>query len=97
MVNELGYTVTNASRDAGFVSAERHRDGTIAWLLRRDDVDHLTVSIFEDTLPRRDKIRVTVDASRSYEAQNGYHMGPISPSENAKTAASTLLATCSAS
>jgi hypothetical protein len=96
MVNQLDYTVTNTNRESGFIQAEKHRAGTMEWLLARDDVDRLTVSIFEDTVPRQNTLRVTASAGRTYQSDGGTRLSSISPSANAKAAAQKLATTCTA-
>jgi hypothetical protein len=68
-LNELNYTVTNASRDAGFITGEHQTSGlATAVLLNRKYHDVITVSIFEDGSGSLRKIRATAAKSEELGA-----------------------------
>jgi hypothetical protein len=59
-INELGFTVENADRDAGFLRASRQTSGLgTAILVNRKYHDQLTIAIFESGDGTTQTIRVT--------------------------------------
>jgi hypothetical protein len=62
-INELGYTVTNTNREAGFITGEKSTTGTFTRAMTGSQyASILTVSIFDDAAAR--KIRVSAGQSR---------------------------------
>lgn len=95
-INELGYTVTNTNKDAGFVQASRHTSSGFSEALSgAKTFDFLTVAIF-DAANGGKTLRVTAGSG---EQKANMLFGKASetgtaPSKNAKLHASAILASC---
>ena len=96
-LNEIGYTITNANKDAGFIAADRQTTGAVMEFLGGKKYhDELTVSVFDAGGGNR-KLRVTAAQT---EENAGYMFGKasasgIAPSKSGKADANTILAACS--
>jgi hypothetical protein len=95
-VNELGYTITNTSKDAGFLTADKQTTGTMHKLLTNGEVhDQLTVSVFDDAATQQRKVRVTAGTT---EAKSGLLGGTStsaqSPSDSGIADANSVLSAC---
>jgi hypothetical protein len=95
-LNELGYTLANTNKDAGFIQANRQTStGVSEFLNSRKSFDQLTVAIF-DAAPGSKTMRVTAATAQQ---KAGTMFGKSSetgtaPSTTAKTHANAVLATC---
>ena len=95
-VNELGYTVTNTNKEAGFITADKQKTGALAKaLLGSEDHDQLTISVFNDGTTGKRKVRVTAAATSAQSNLFGTKTSAKSPSEEAVADANTLLTACS--
>jgi hypothetical protein len=95
-VNELGYTITNTSKDAGFLTADKQTTGTMHKILTNSEVhDQLTVSVFDDAATQQRKVRVTAGTT---EAKTGLLGGTStsaqSPSDSGIADANSVLSAC---
>lgn len=66
-LNSLGYTITDASKDAGFIKAERKRSGGQAFLTGHTDTDRISVSVFEDPTSKKPMMRISGETIASQE------------------------------
>ena len=84
-VNELGYTVTNSNKEAGFISADKQTSGlgTKIWS-GAEYHDQLTVSVYGDSASGGRKIRATAgrvpSTLRTTEGPNHFRIGPVNSS-----------------
>ncbi len=83
-VNELGYTVVDTDRAAGFIRAERYVSG----FLVDERIDELTISIFEAGETGGAGIRVT---ARSLDEDDEGHRSPHSISKDVQNHAQEIL------
>lgn len=94
-VNELGYTVTNTSREGGFITADKQTTGAMRKALTGQEYhDQLTVSVFEDTPTQKRKIRVTAAATFSKTTLFNTSTSSKNPSDEAMADANTILTAC---
>jgi hypothetical protein len=94
-VNELGYTVTNTNKDAGFITADKQMTGAMhKVLLGSEEHDQLTVSIFDDPATQQRKLRVTAAATTASSNLFGTKTSAKSPSDAAMADANALLSAC---
>jgi hypothetical protein len=95
-LNELNYTVTNASKDAGFITGEHRTSGVATQiLLNRKYHDVITVSIFDDAGGTVRKIRAT--AAQAEELGNLFGATSKSmdkPSDTGIADAKSILSAC---
>ena len=94
-VNELGYTVSNTNKDAGFITGTKQTSGLGTKLLTGSEYhDQLTVSIFDDSAAGGRRIRVT--AGRVDQKSNlfGTSTHAIQPSTAGIGDANTVLTAC---
>jgi hypothetical protein len=94
LVNERGYTVTNADRAAAFIAAEKHRNGVMQTILAREEVDRLTIAIYGDSASQQSRMRLTVSATRLSQSETGSRQESINPSDAAIADAQAVLARC---
>lgn len=94
-VNELGYTIQNTNKEAGFVAGEKQTSGLgTAILTGRQYHDILTVSIFDDG-----KGGKTVRATTGQSNESAFNFGAASktgqkPSNTGKKDAKEVLSAC---
>lgn len=94
-VNELGYTVTNTNREAGFITADKQTTGTMTKLFTGSEYhDVITVSVFDDPATGGRKIRVTAASSNEQSSLLGTSKNNIAPSDKGQTDANALLTAC---
>jgi hypothetical protein len=95
-VNELGYTVTNTNKDAGFITAEHQTSSGLGEALSgRKYHDVLTVSIFDEATGGTRRLRVTAAQTQQTAQLFGRASETgIAPSDKAKADANALLAAC---
>jgi hypothetical protein len=97
-VNELGYTVVNTDRQAGFINATKQTSGmAMAVLANAKYNDVLTVSIYDATDGDARTLRVT--AGQTQERAMGFGAGAgsatgVAPSQSGIADAKSVLATC---
>jgi len=94
-VNELGYTLSNTNKDAGFIQAVRHTSGGLGEALSgKKTYDQLTIAIYD--APEGGKtMRVTAgttEQSRGLLARSSE--SSTAPSSKAKAHAVTILNAC---
>lgn len=95
-INQLGYTIANTNKDAGFIQASRQTSSGIGEVISgAKTFDYLTVAVF-DAAGGAKTLRVT--ASSGQQKANTF-FGKASetggaPSKNAKSHAAALLASC---
>lgn len=95
-VNELGYTVKDANRDAGFITADKQTTGALRKaLMGNEDHDQLTVSVFDDAESQKRKMRVTAAATTARTTMFNTHTSGKQPSEAAIADANAVLSACS--
>jgi RNA 3'-terminal phosphate cyclase len=96
-INELGYTVTNTNKEAGFITAEKQTSGLgTALLTGRKYQDQLTVAIFDDTATNGRKLRVTAaQATENALAFGNASKTGVAPSNSGKADAQAVLSACS--
>ena len=94
-VNELGYTVTNTNREAGFITADKQTTGMFTKAFTGSEYhDVITVSVFDDPASGGRKIRVTAGTSDHQSSLLGTSSNNIAPSDKGQKDASTILSTC---
>jgi histidinol-phosphate/aromatic aminotransferase/cobyric acid decarboxylase-like protein len=95
-LNEIGYTVTNASKDAGFITAEHQTSGlATAVLLNRKYRDVITLSIFDDAGGATRKIRATVGQSEEAAGLFGNaSKSTMKPSDQGVADGKAILSAC---
>lgn len=94
-VNELGYTVTNTSRDGKFVTGIKQTSGAVQqFMLGTKYKDQLTVSIFDADSTTR-KVRVTAASVQERSTLLGSSSDGKAPSDAAKADANEVLRACS--
>lgn len=95
-LNEIGYTITNTNKEAGFITADKQTTGAFAEaLLGKKYHDQLTVSSF-DAGDGTGKLRVTAAQT---EENAGFMFGKasssgVAPSAKGKADANTILLSC---
>jgi hypothetical protein len=96
MVNSLGYNVQNASKDAGFIKAEKKTSGLGTVIMAGYNVfDAMTASVFKD--PAKNTTTLRVSAQSDKERAMGWGAGSRSitePSAALKADAQKIVATC---
>ncbi|GLC24715.1 hypothetical protein rosag_12280 [Roseisolibacter agri] len=93
-MNELGYTLTNTSKEAGFITATKQTSGMGTKLLTGSEYhDQLTISIFGDSASGR-KIRATAGRTDRKSNLFGTSSQAMKPSEAGKADANALLQSC---
>lgn len=94
-VNELGYTVTNTNREAGFITADKQTTGAMRKALTGQEFhDQLTVSVSEDAPSQKRKLRVTAAATTARTTLFNTSTSSKSPSDEAVADANAILAAC---
>jgi hypothetical protein len=95
--NQLGFSIANADREAGFITGEKQTSGLgMALLANQTTFDHITVSIFEDGSAGH-TMRVTAGSMNQRVMGLGAGAGsrnPNAPQESAKEAARQILRAC---
>lgn len=97
MVNQLGFSVVNADREAGFINAERQTSGGAeVFLTGIKELDQLRISTYEDALSETTEIRVTAgQGTASAHAFSDVSETTMSaPSDSGREAARTILVAC---
>lgn len=93
-LNELGYTVTNTSREAGFVTGTKQTSGLGTKLFTGSEYhDQLTISIFDEGSGAR-KIRATAGRVDRKSNVFGTQVSSIKPSDKGMSDASAVLVAC---
>jgi hypothetical protein len=93
-VNELGYTVTNTNKEAGFIAATKETTpGFNRFLGNAETHDQLTISIYGDSASGR-HIRATAGSVKKTTALLGQSTNGQSPSKEGVFAATEVLRTC---
>lgn len=93
-VNELGYTVTNTSRESGFISGTKQTSGLGTQLLTGSQYhDQLTVSVFSAGDTSR-TIRVTAGRLDANTNALATRTTAVAPTEKGKTDAKAVLESC---
>lgn len=93
-VNELGYTITNTNKEAGFITATKQTSGLGTQLLTGSKYhDQLTISIFEDGTGAR-RIRATSGQTQERSNLFGTSSSGIKPSDKGKADANAVLVAC---
>lgn len=94
-VNQLGYTVVNTDREAGFITGEKRTSGMgTAILTGQNYSSQVTISVFDAENGRR-TMRVT--AGQTSESALGFGAASrtvIAPSDTGKADAMTILTAC---
>lgn len=92
MVNSLGYTVTDATKDSGLIHAERRATGAVTQALFGGvEYDKLTVSIFKDPQSGASVLRIVPEGESEMGGRRSPHFGP---SEAAIADAKKIIETC---
>lgn len=96
MVNSLGYNVQNASKDAGFIKAEKKTNGVGTVLMGGYNVfDAMTASVFKD--PQNNSTTLRISAQSDKERAMGWGAGSravTEPSAALKSDAQKIVAIC---
>jgi hypothetical protein len=93
-VNELGYTVTNSNKDAGFIAAQKDRSNAVAKFLSNEEKeDQLTISIFSAADGKR-QLRATAGSSKKRSTIFSQQTSTEAPSKEGIGAANDLLLAC---
>lgn len=93
-VNELGYTITNTNKEAGFITGTKQTTGLGTQILTGSKYhDQLTVSIFDDGSGGR-RIRVTSGQTQERSNLLGTSSSGVAPSEKGKADANAVLQAC---
>ncbi len=96
VINSMGYNIQNASKDAGFIKAEKKTNGLGTLLMGGYNVfDALTASIFKD--PSNGNTTLRVSAQSDKERARGFGSGAraiTEPSLTLKTDAQKIVTTC---
>jgi hypothetical protein len=94
-VNQMGYTVTNTDRDAGFITGEKQTSGLGTALLTGQQYhDLLTVSVFDGSDGKR-TMRVT--AGQTQQSAVGFGAASrtqVAPKDSGKRDAMSILTAC---
>jgi len=94
-VNELGYTITNANKDAGFITADKITSSVAEQLFTSSQLnDRLTVSIFDAADGKGRTIRATSAKTQVSTAASNIPPRPIRPSGEGMADAQGLLLAC---
>jgi len=94
-VNELGYTITNANKDAGFITADKVTSSVAEHLFTNSEVfDRLTVSIFDAADGKGRTIRATSAKTQVSTEAGNIPPRSINPSGQGIADAQGLLLTC---
>lgn len=94
-LNELGYTVTNANKEAGFIAGDKQTSGIGTQLLTGQQYhDQLTVSIFDAAAGAGRKIRATSGKIAQSSNIFGSSQKGVAPSDKGKADANDLLLAC---
>ena len=94
-VNELGYTITNANKEAGFITADKVTSSVAERLITSSDVyDRLTVSIFDAPDGKGRTIRATSAKTQVSTEAGNIPPRPINPSNQGMADAQGLLLAC---
>ncbi|HEY4302835.1 MAG TPA: hypothetical protein VGM82_00095 [Gemmatimonadaceae bacterium] len=94
-MNELGYTITNTSREAAFVAGTKQTSGTARKIFTGDEYhDQLTVSVFDDTKTGQRTMRATTGRVNQKSNLFGTSSSSIDPSDTGKQDANDLLLAC---
>lgn len=95
-VNELGYTVTNTNKEAGFITAERQTSSGFSEVVTgRKYHDVLTISIFDEASGGSRRLRVTAAQTQQTAQLFGRASETgVAPSDKAKADSNDLLAAC---
>lgn len=95
-INEMGFTVANTDRQAGFITAEKQTSGLgTALLTGKKYQDQLTVSIFDNAGSASRTIRVTAaQTNENAIAFGSASRTGVAPSDTGKKAAQELLTVC---
>ncbi len=94
-VNELGYTVSNTSKEAGFITGTKQTSGLGTKLLTGSEYhDQLTVSIFDAPNAGGRTIRVTAGRADRRSNLFGTSTQAVKPSKAGTSDANALLAAC---
>jgi hypothetical protein len=96
MVNSLGYNIQNASKDAGFIKAEKKTNGLGTVLLANYNVfDAMTASIFKDPASNSTTLRLSAQSYKEHAMGWGAGSRAITePSATLKSDAQKIVATC---
>lgn len=93
-VNELGYTVTNTNKDAGFITGVKQTgSGFTQVMTGRHTSDQLTVAIFTDAAGKK-TVRATTGQVSKKTNLFGTSEEPAAPSEAGMHDANDLLLAC---
>jgi len=93
-LNELGYTVTNTNKDAGFIAGTKQTSGLGTQLLTGSQYhDQLTVSIFDAESGGR-RIRATAGRIDQQTSLLGTSTSGVAPTEKGIADADALLKAC---
>lgn len=92
-VNELGYTVTSTTKEAGFITADKQTSGAGTMFLSGEAFkDQLTVSIFGADSARRIRVSTAQRSEKSTGFSNATKA--FAPSERGKRDAQAVLSSC---
>jgi hypothetical protein len=96
MVNSLGYNVENASKDAGFIKAEKKTNGLGTVLLAGYNVfDAMTATVYKDPASGTMTLRISAQSDKERAAGWGRGSRAITePSLTLKTDAQKILSSC---
>jgi hypothetical protein len=95
-VNELGYTVTNTNKEAGFITGDKQTSGALAKAFLGTELhDQITVSVFDDAASNSRKIRVTTGQTEERTNLFGSSKGAKAPSTQGVADANSILTACS--
>jgi hypothetical protein len=95
-VNELGYTITNTNKDAGFITGDKQTSGMATRvLLGSEKHDQITVSVFDDAATHQRKVRVTTGQTEDKANSFGSSKSAKKPSDQGIADANAILTACS--
>lgn len=95
-INELGYTVSNTNREAGFITGEKSTTGKFSRAMTGSQYTSiLTVSVFDDPSSKGRRIRVSAGQSRERSNLFTSSKSTESPSDVGIADANSLLSACS--
>ena len=94
VVNELGYVVSGASRDAGFIAADKRHTGFVQAILGLTGSDRLTMAIFDDAATGGRKLRVTAETINVSQREGGSRVETRNVSDAARADARTIIDSC---
>jgi VCBS repeat-containing protein len=93
-VNELGYTVTNTSKEGAFIQADKQTSNTFGRLMTGNNFhDRLTISVFDAGNNTR-TVRVTAGGYNERSNLLGTSTNSTESSDTAKADSNTILLAC---